>query len=1210
MLDADNNLFIVDSGNQRIVRVGANGFRCLIGCSKSWCSKLDEVCQPLTAAFDSYGNIFITNQYINGIQKFVLSSNFCIQSTIQTTTVKSTTRSTTTSIIEETCFRPTMTLFPTPSSLEIPLQFRRSQDFYISATLTLNCAESLEIEAKWSIFNCTPNCTVQATIDPSINLTLNELFIPARTLSYGVYELKLTVTMQALSNLFSSQSAFVKINPSGITANLVKFGTSLITSSYEENLILDPGKHSINPDETMFNASDWTYRYRCRLYNSTHMGRDSYIYENTSSCFSNRADNMLAWRYNSTDDSQSSVTIPAKSLKYDRTYQFSVFMINRRNMTSQATGYLLVRVDNTRTSIIAVACVISTMCSPNLDYQYINPSTQVALFSVCTGHYRAISNIQWNIYQGSNDSLTTVVEWTRFNHTDSSQNLHFLGLNTTNFTAIKTLFINNPNIEFWRFEVVYTFYTETSSSALDFIINQPPENGTCSIDPENGTTNTLFTINCTDWFDEDGIQDYSFYLWSEKSSELVMLAFTTISTLDIKLPAGDNNSSSLNITVHIRDTLNCVKEFHIEEPIVVILDEISINTFINIIQNIDNKKTNDPIRQALASGNQNIVIQTVTIVSQELNKRNKHELEIAIKDGIPAEKISISPLGSQKRSETYKQTNSSMINEYINKLNMLAKTRDYLMKVTTNLAITTIDSIKLQASNLVQLTESINELTRTTSILASQKCYQLACRLKAISMRVSYEDAKYAATQISYCINNVLTAINAPLQQRGFFLNTNSIQQNNIFNDYDDDPELILLNLNNDFSKETVQTTRIHYYQQKTANEISKLANETILLITSILKIHLNIGQKITMKSSSLLVDIETTTIESLLNKSFEQIYIPSNIQTNLLKNTTIIFRSTIHSLAPADANFQISTNTNMSTAISLSLFDQFENEIFIYTNNKQPIEFFIFRDSNFILPKMFLQNVTLINSTESFYLNIIHINETIINKNLTISLHFEIRPFDINIGYIFIYKFDGIPYMNSSKIDIDKWLLFCPSNLTKEGIYKYFIDNRQISNHKLIIFGLREFNSTEIENFCIKKSINSLLIFDEPFNFTSNYELRTYTSGCYYLDKNNNWQSDGLWVGPLTDHYKTQCFSTHLTTFASSFQVLFNSIYKNEFIYLSKDENNLKKNFTQFKQLECPIRYKSFIHAEYIFKQIGSICNNTTYGKEFDSFELSFYEL
>jgi hypothetical protein len=31
--------------------------------------------------------------------------------------------------------------------------------------------------------------------------------------------------------------------------------------------------------------------------------------------------------------------------------------------------------------------------------------------------------------------------------------------------------------------------------------------------------------------------------------------------------------------------------------------------------------------------------------------------------------------------------------------------------------------------------------------------------------------------------------------------------------------------------------------------------------------------------------------------------------------------------------------------------------------------------------------------------------------------------------------------------------------------------------------------------------------------NFTSNYELRIYTSGCYYLDTNNNWQSDGLVV-------------------------------------------------------------------------------------------------
>ena len=85
------------------------------------------------------------------------------------------------------------------------------------------------------------------------------------------------------------------------------------------------------------------------------------------------------------------------------------------------------------------------------------------------------------------------------------------GTNTSNFTAINQLFLGNPQISYWRFEVVYSFVAEISTSALNFVINQPPQNGSCSISPLNGTTSTLFTISCLNWFDEDGIQDYSFY---------------------------------------------------------------------------------------------------------------------------------------------------------------------------------------------------------------------------------------------------------------------------------------------------------------------------------------------------------------------------------------------------------------------------------------------------------------------------------------------------------------------------------------------------------------------------------------------------------------------------------------------------------------------------------------------------------------------------
>ena len=53
----------------------------------------------------------------------------------------------------------------------------------------------------------------------------------------------------------STVSAYVKITPSGITANLIQYGTSTITLGYEQDLILDPGTYSVDLDGTAFNAS-------------------------------------------------------------------------------------------------------------------------------------------------------------------------------------------------------------------------------------------------------------------------------------------------------------------------------------------------------------------------------------------------------------------------------------------------------------------------------------------------------------------------------------------------------------------------------------------------------------------------------------------------------------------------------------------------------------------------------------------------------------------------------------------------------------------------------------------------------------------------------------------------------------------------------------------------------------------------------------------
>ena len=195
-----------------------------------------------------------------------------------------------------------------------------------------------------------------------------------------------------------------------------------------------------------------------------------------------------------------------------------VQMTNIRNPSQQATGYVLIQIQNHSSPIIAMGCVIESLCSPNLEYQFINPTTQVALFSLCIGNCSSIKNIIWNVYSGkANSSL-----WILFNQTQN----YFFGNRSSNFTVTNQLFLQNPNIKFWKFEVIYSFPNQTSTSALHFVLNQPSRNGSCSIFPSNGTTTTLFQISCPNWFDEDGIKDYSLYSFTNQ----LMIAFSSLFT--------------------------------------------------------------------------------------------------------------------------------------------------------------------------------------------------------------------------------------------------------------------------------------------------------------------------------------------------------------------------------------------------------------------------------------------------------------------------------------------------------------------------------------------------------------------------------------------------------------------------------------------------------------------------------------------------------
>lgn len=88
-----------------------------------------------------------------------------------------------------------------------------------------------------------------------VQTNTSELFIPATTLSYGTYELTLTVRMVLWPLLASSSSTYVKIVQSALSVNLVQLGTTMVTRGDQQNLILNPGSFSVDPDSDSFDAS-------------------------------------------------------------------------------------------------------------------------------------------------------------------------------------------------------------------------------------------------------------------------------------------------------------------------------------------------------------------------------------------------------------------------------------------------------------------------------------------------------------------------------------------------------------------------------------------------------------------------------------------------------------------------------------------------------------------------------------------------------------------------------------------------------------------------------------------------------------------------------------------------------------------------------------------------------------------------------------------
>jgi galactose-1-phosphate uridylyltransferase len=111
--------------------------------------------------------------------------------------------------------------------------------------------------------------------------------------------------------------------------------------------------------------------------------------------------------------------------------------------------------------------------------------------------------------------------------------------------------------------------------------------------------------------------------------KLQIIAFSSISTFQVRLPSGNNQTSLINLIIHIRDTLDCIAEYNMPSMIVA-SDSTLSSELMNNFRTSPNDIVNNPIIQLLASGNQNTVGQIISSFSQEFNQMNNENIDKAV----------------------------------------------------------------------------------------------------------------------------------------------------------------------------------------------------------------------------------------------------------------------------------------------------------------------------------------------------------------------------------------------------------------------------------------------------------------------------------------------------------------------------------------------------------------------------------------------------
>ena len=223
------------------------------------------------------------------------------------------------------------------------------------------------------------------------------------------------------------------------------------------------------------------------------------------------------------------------------------------------------------------------------------------------------------------------------------------------------------------------------------------------------------------------------------------------------------------------------------------------------------------------------------------------------------------------------------------------------------------------------------------------------------------------------------------------------------------------------------------------------------------------------------------------------------------------------------------------SSTLALTYYDK--NYTTLQINNlKNLIHFQIPRNTEPLFDSYKLINVSSLNT--SLNMNGF-INFALKTNKTNSSVHFQLKPENLTASYLALLKFGSSPSLAEQNYDAFK--LFCASQNT--NYYPFYVNMNQTNGFKgQVNVAIRELDFDEHYSLCISKNVTFLSSLDarKVLNFTGNFWIKAFSSGCYYYDeKTSSWAAKGVDVLETTSTKYTQCISEHLTEFAGGFVVL-----------------------------------------------------------------------